>query len=187
MDCNLSGFSVCVILQARILEWVAISSSRGSSLLKDRICIYCISRQVLYHWCHPPQEDQTINSMKEDYQSTRQIQKRKSTSIQESLKEEVGLREKIGVFQQTENPELSRWRESTEGIRFQFSIPPCNSLMLAEGPTIQLNVDIINPEIALGPQVQGSIPRDRCHCRCQQQVQAVTCATDQPAISQEFF
>jgi len=27
MDCNLSGFSVHVILQARILEWVAISSS----------------------------------------------------------------------------------------------------------------------------------------------------------------
>ena len=30
-DCNLLGFSVQGILQARILEWVAISSSRGSS------------------------------------------------------------------------------------------------------------------------------------------------------------
>ena len=29
--CDLPGFSVHEILQARILEWVAISSSRGSS------------------------------------------------------------------------------------------------------------------------------------------------------------
>ena len=31
MDCSLLGYSVCGILQARILEWVAISFSRGSS------------------------------------------------------------------------------------------------------------------------------------------------------------
>ena len=31
MDCSLSGSSVHGILQARILEWVAIPSSRGSS------------------------------------------------------------------------------------------------------------------------------------------------------------
>ena len=31
MDCGLPGFSVCEIFQARILEWVAISCSRGSS------------------------------------------------------------------------------------------------------------------------------------------------------------
>ena len=32
MDCNPPGFSVRGILQAKIQEWVAISSSRGSSL-----------------------------------------------------------------------------------------------------------------------------------------------------------
>ena len=31
MDCSLSGSSIYGILQARILEWVAISFSRGSS------------------------------------------------------------------------------------------------------------------------------------------------------------
>ena len=31
MDCTLPGSSVHGILQARILEWVAISSSKGSS------------------------------------------------------------------------------------------------------------------------------------------------------------
>ena len=31
MDCSLSGFSILGILQARVLEWVAISFSSGSS------------------------------------------------------------------------------------------------------------------------------------------------------------
>ena len=35
MDCNLLGFSVQGILQARILEWIAISFSRGSSPFKQ--------------------------------------------------------------------------------------------------------------------------------------------------------
>ena len=36
MDHSLAGFSVHGILQARILEWVAMPSSRGSSRLRDR-------------------------------------------------------------------------------------------------------------------------------------------------------
>ena len=36
MDCSLPGSSVHGILQARILEWAAISFSRGSSPTKDR-------------------------------------------------------------------------------------------------------------------------------------------------------
>jgi len=35
MDCSPPGFSVHGILQARILEWVAISFSRGSSRPED--------------------------------------------------------------------------------------------------------------------------------------------------------
>ena len=38
------------ILQARILEWVAIFSSRGSSQPRDWTCVSCIGRQILYHW-----------------------------------------------------------------------------------------------------------------------------------------
>ena len=44
--------SVHRILQARILEWVAMPSSRGSSWPRDRTCVpyvSCIGRQVLYH------------------------------------------------------------------------------------------------------------------------------------------
>ena len=36
MDCSLPGSSVHVIFQARILEWVAMPSFRGSSYLRDQ-------------------------------------------------------------------------------------------------------------------------------------------------------
>src|SRR5574341_916161 len=52
MDCNLPGSSVHGISQARIIEWVAISFSRGSFPLRDQTCIssiFYIGRQVLYH------------------------------------------------------------------------------------------------------------------------------------------
>ena len=39
MDCSPLGSSVHGILQARTLEWVAISSSRGSSQPRDRIWV----------------------------------------------------------------------------------------------------------------------------------------------------
>ena len=35
--------------QARILEWVAISSFRGPSRPRDQTCISCIGRRILYH------------------------------------------------------------------------------------------------------------------------------------------
>ena len=43
MDCSLPGSSVRGIFQARILEWVAISLSRGSSRPRDRTWISCVS------------------------------------------------------------------------------------------------------------------------------------------------
>ena len=49
MDCSLPGSSVCGILQARILEWVAVSFSMGSSQTREQTHIYCIGRQILYH------------------------------------------------------------------------------------------------------------------------------------------
>ena len=39
MDCSLSGSSVYGTSQKRILEWAAISSSRGYSQLRNRTCI----------------------------------------------------------------------------------------------------------------------------------------------------
>ena len=50
MNYRLPGSSVHRIFQARILKWVAISSSRGSSQSRDRTCVSCIGRQIPYHW-----------------------------------------------------------------------------------------------------------------------------------------
>ena len=53
LDCSLPGSSVHGIFQARILEWVAISFSRGSSPPKDQTLvsyISCNDRVSLYNW-----------------------------------------------------------------------------------------------------------------------------------------
>ena len=48
MDCSLPGSSGRRILQAEILEWVAMSFSRGSSQPRDQTQ----SREILYHLSH---------------------------------------------------------------------------------------------------------------------------------------
>ena len=52
-DCSTPGSSVHGILQGRMLEWVAMPSSNGSSQPRDWTCISyvcCICRQVIYHY-----------------------------------------------------------------------------------------------------------------------------------------
>ena len=49
VDYSLPGSSVHGIFQARVLEWVAISFSRGSSQPRDQTHVSCIGRRVLYH------------------------------------------------------------------------------------------------------------------------------------------
>ena len=50
MDCRPPGSSLHGILQARILEWVAISFSRESSWYRDWIHVSCMGRWIIYHW-----------------------------------------------------------------------------------------------------------------------------------------
>ena len=53
MDCSLPGTSVHEILQARILEWFAMPSSRGSSQLRDQTrtsYVSCIGTQFFTTW-----------------------------------------------------------------------------------------------------------------------------------------
>ena len=51
MDCSPPGSSVLGILQTRILEWVAISYSRGSSQPRDWTYVSCIAGRF-YHVSH---------------------------------------------------------------------------------------------------------------------------------------
>ena len=50
MDCNPPGSSVHGILQARILDWVAISFSRGPSPARDQTCISCTAGKPFPIW-----------------------------------------------------------------------------------------------------------------------------------------
>ena len=53
INCSLPSSCVHGIFQARILEWVAIFSSRGSFWPRDQTCVSCIffiGRRTLYHW-----------------------------------------------------------------------------------------------------------------------------------------
>ena len=49
-DCSLPGHSVHGILQARILEWAAMPSSRGSSQSMDRTQVSCITGKLFTGW-----------------------------------------------------------------------------------------------------------------------------------------
>ena len=50
IDCSPLGSSVHVILQARILEWVAISFSRGSSQPRDQTWVSCTAGRFFTIW-----------------------------------------------------------------------------------------------------------------------------------------
>ena len=52
MDCSPPGSSVHGILQARMLEWVAILLSRGSYRPRDRTWFSCISGRFFYRLSH---------------------------------------------------------------------------------------------------------------------------------------
>ena len=67
MDRSPPGSSVHGILQARILEWVAMPSSRASSQPGDQThvsCISCIGTCVLYHQYHPGSPRTLISALK---------------------------------------------------------------------------------------------------------------------------
>ena len=50
MDCSLPGSFVGGIFQARILEWVVISFSRGSSQPRDRTQVFCTAGRLFTIW-----------------------------------------------------------------------------------------------------------------------------------------
>ena len=50
VDCSLPGFSIHGIFQARILEWVAISFSRGSSRPRNQTRVSCIAGRRFTLW-----------------------------------------------------------------------------------------------------------------------------------------
>ena len=70
MDCSLPGFSVHGIFQARILEWVAIPFSRGSSQPRDWTWVSCTVGRFFTVWA-------TIYVIKYVFESAKKIKLRK--------------------------------------------------------------------------------------------------------------
>ena len=58
MGCSPPGSSGHGISQARMLEWIAISFSRGSSWLRDQTCISCIAGE--FFTTEPPGKPTTV-------------------------------------------------------------------------------------------------------------------------------
>ena len=66
MNYNLPGCSLHGILQARILEWVAISFSRGSSLPGDGTQVSCIAGRFFTNWATREAQSERSNISKRD-------------------------------------------------------------------------------------------------------------------------
>ena len=68
-DCSPPGSSIQGILQARMLEWVSISSSRGSSQPRDRTRVSCTAGNSLSLSHLGSQDKSTVTPMKPPYLS----------------------------------------------------------------------------------------------------------------------
>ena len=72
MDCSPPGSSVCGIFQARILEWITISFSRGSSWPRDWSwvsCVSCIVRWILYNCATSETHYEHCSAIKKEWTS----------------------------------------------------------------------------------------------------------------------
>ena len=96
MDWSLPGSSVHGISQTTILEWIAISFSRGSSWPRDRTHVSCIGRQILYQ---PPV---TL----EDWMEQRRAEQCSSSNCLPDPKFPSGKRSLLGEELPWEGPSL---------------------------------------------------------------------------------
>ena len=69
MDCSPPGSSVHGVSQARTLEWIATSFSRGSSRPSDWTRVSRIGRWILYHWVTREAQLRAYPTPKTDLQS----------------------------------------------------------------------------------------------------------------------
>ena len=77
MDCSLPGSSVYGILRARILEWVAIPFSRGSSQPRDWTQVSHIAGGFLTSWATREAQEYWANRGVGAFCTTREVKERK--------------------------------------------------------------------------------------------------------------
>ena len=82
MDCSLPGFSTHGILQARILDWVAIPFSRGSSWPRDWALVSCIAAWFFTIWATREAWDFFYLHSNIDYTKNRESEFQPSVALQ---------------------------------------------------------------------------------------------------------
>ena len=130
MDCSLPGSSVHGISQARILEWVAISFSRGSSGPRDWTQVYCIGRWIPRSLV-PPRK--SIYNSKRSKKKKAKKEKRFNPNFYKGLgcqHEEFGLYATNSNFY---NGGFRLWRSRTD---FSDYIPAAPAKSLQSCPTL---------------------------------------------------
>ena len=106
MDCSLPGTSVYGIFQARILEWVAISYSKGSSQPRDQTrvsCVSCIGRQIFFFY----------------HCSTFEILAKEKKKIERKTEDTIIMMKKNNISQGKEN--IEKLEENKDKDKNQFS------------------------------------------------------------------
>ena len=88
MDCSLSGSSVHGIFQARVLEWIAISFSRGSSRPRSRTQVSLIAGRRFTIWA---KSIDVIKWMKKE-------KKKEKSTITGHLERHRGIRKSTDFF-----------------------------------------------------------------------------------------
>ena len=136
MDCSLPGSSVNGILQARILEWVAIPFSRGSSRPRDQTWVSRTADRLFAIWATREAPNKGLGSFKGNYKGTakhprasnhRKLSpslglKGKERKQQWGLRRSCGCREEAVAFRRGEQPKATM-RPSREGKLISFSSP----------------------------------------------------------------
>ena len=179
MDYSLPGSSVHGIPQVRILEWVAISSSTGSSWPRDRTHVSCIGRRVLYHSHVESWFPHTRTKKKNNPQKYRQ----QKTTLPCLLWTKLGKARQYFVSI-SGNLNLIRWNDGTiyemrAEKRINSALSPVFPILI-NGTTIQSEDSFIQGSAIfkqspgpLMPPLQSflnlfplSIPTDLCVCVC---------------------
>ena len=133
-DCGLPGSCVHRILQARILEWVAISFSRGSSWPRNWMLVSCIAGRFFTNWTKK-------EAHKTNYTSIKKKKGNPATSRKEShwislslLRKTVHLRPSHGLVSR------SNWifgGPLTDSLLFTLVGTPIQLAMGGEGQAVE--------------------------------------------------
>ena len=97
MACHLPGFSVHGIVQVRMLEWVAILFSRGSSPPRDWMWVSCFTGRLFTIWATREAPNIPIKNIING--GKRDVTKKKRWSSKRALKAELLRMEGIGYIE----------------------------------------------------------------------------------------